>query len=65
MSGLNPPIVDSLESPHSDSTKNPASIRLVKSISIAQDRNGEGNRTISTADPSGGENGDVWYQVES
>ena len=27
--------------------------------------NASGNRTISTAEPSGGANGDIWYQVES
>lgn len=27
--------------------------------------NAQGAKTISTSDPSGGQNGDIWYQVES
>ena len=26
--------------------------------------NGNGTRTVSTNDPSGGDNGDVWYKYE-
>jgi hypothetical protein len=32
-------------------------------LAIASSSNGYGNRTISSAVPSGGSNGDIWYQV--
>ena len=32
-------------------------------LSIATNSNGYGTRTISTAVPSGGSNGDIWYQI--
>jgi hypothetical protein len=32
-------------------------------LAIASSSNGYGNRTISTDLPSGGSNGDIWYQV--
>jgi hypothetical protein len=34
-----------------------------RTLSIASGSNGYGNRTISSAAPSGGSNGDIWYQV--
>jgi hypothetical protein len=32
-------------------------------LSIATNSNGYGRRTVSSAQPSGGSNGDIWYQV--
>jgi hypothetical protein len=32
-------------------------------LSIASGSNGYGNRYISTGSPSGGNNGDIWYQI--
>ena len=34
-----------------------------RTLSIASDSNGYGTRTVSTLAPSGGANGDIWYQV--
>ena len=34
-----------------------------RTISIATDSNGYGTRYVSTAGPSGGNNGDIWYQI--
>lgn len=34
-----------------------------RTISIASTSNGYGTRTISTSTPSGGNDGDIWYQV--
>jgi hypothetical protein len=34
-----------------------------RTISIASSSNGFGTRTVSTNAPSGGSNGDIWYQV--
>ena len=34
-----------------------------RTISIATNSNGYGTRTISTGAPTGGSNGDIWYQV--
>jgi hypothetical protein len=34
-----------------------------RTLSIASNSNGFGVRYISTADPSGGNNGDIWYQI--
>ena len=30
---------------------------------IASGLNGKGTRTVSTGTPTGGSNGDIWYQV--
>ena len=34
-----------------------------RTLAIASNSNGYGNRTISTAAPAGGSNGDIWYQI--
>jgi hypothetical protein len=34
-----------------------------RTLSIATNSNGFGTRTVSTASPSGGNNGDIWYQI--
>jgi hypothetical protein len=34
-----------------------------RTLSIASDSNGYGTRYISTSTPSGGNNGDIWYQI--
>jgi hypothetical protein len=34
-----------------------------RTLSIATNSNGFGVRTISTGAPTGGNNGDIWYQV--
>jgi hypothetical protein len=34
-----------------------------RTLAIASYSNGYGNRTVSTATPTGGNNGDIWYQV--
>ena len=34
-----------------------------RTLAIASYSNGYGNRTVSTAAPTGGSNGDIWYQV--
>jgi hypothetical protein len=34
-----------------------------RTLAIASYSNGYGNRTVSTAAPTGGNNGDIWYQV--
>jgi len=34
-----------------------------RTLAIATNSNGYGVRYISTADPSGGNNGDIWYQI--
>jgi hypothetical protein len=34
-----------------------------RTISIASNSNGFGTRTVSTSSPTGGNNGDIWYQV--
>jgi hypothetical protein len=34
-----------------------------RTISIASNSNGFGTRTVSTGSPTGGNNGDIWYQV--
>ena len=34
-------------------------------IEDASDANGYGTRTVSTSDPSGGSDGDIWYKVSS
>ena len=33
--------------------------------SVTVGTNGSGNKTVSTANPSGGSNGDIWYKVAS
>jgi len=35
----------------------------VTDVKLASGLNGKGTRTVSTAVPSGGSNGDIWYQV--
>lgn len=39
------------------------SLAANRTISIAPSSNGYGTRTISTNGPSGGSNGDIWYQI--
>jgi hypothetical protein len=34
-----------------------------RTLAIASYSNGYGNRTVSTATPTGGSDGDIWYQV--
>ena len=34
-----------------------------RTLAIAASSNGYGNRTVSTAAPTGGSNGDIWYQI--
>jgi hypothetical protein len=34
-----------------------------RTLAIASDSNGYGNRYISTDPPTGGNNGDIWYQI--
>jgi hypothetical protein len=34
-----------------------------RTLAIAATSNGYGNRTVSTAAPAGGSNGDIWYQI--
>ena len=34
-----------------------------RTLAIASYSNGYGNRTVSTAAPAGGSNGDIWYQI--
>ena len=34
-----------------------------RTLAIASTSNGYGNRTVSTAAPAGGSNGDIWYQI--
>jgi hypothetical protein len=34
-----------------------------RTLAIAASSNGYGNRTVSTSPPSGGSNGDIWYQI--
>jgi len=36
-----------------------------KQATLTSTSNGYGTRTVSTSDPSGGVNGDIWYKVES
>ena len=37
----------------------------VTSAKLEANSNGKGTRTVSTSDPSGGSNGDIWYKVSS
>ena len=39
------------------------SLTSSRTISIASGSNGYGNRYVSTSSPSGGSDGDIWYQV--
>ena len=34
-----------------------------RTLAIASYSNGYGNRTVSTAAPTGGSDGDIWYQI--
>jgi hypothetical protein len=34
-----------------------------RTFAIASYSNGYGNRTVSTSTPTGGNNGDIWYQI--
>jgi hypothetical protein len=38
-------------------------LTVSRTISIASNSNGYGVRTISAADPAGGNDGDIWYQI--
>ena len=37
----------------------------VTSAKLEANSNGKGTRTVSTSDPSGGSNGDIWYKYET
>lgn len=37
----------------------------VTSAKLEANSNGKGTRTVSTSDPSGGSDGDIWYKVSS
>jgi hypothetical protein len=36
----------------------------VTSAKLETNSNGKGMRTVSTSAPSGGNNGDIWYQIQ-
>jgi sirohydrochlorin ferrochelatase len=55
-------VTDGIISVSTVSTDGTSVTSIAGVLAIATSSNGFGIRTVSTADPSGGDNGDIWYK---